>query len=114
MDKSPEEQVSEMFANLLPQILAPVIAARQRDIKNLEQEIAQAKSQLEIVRGEVTAACRDLEEISAATSKMSEQYLGMKEKLRVFLLPDEPFSASRIDAKEKFLNEKIAERQAQP
>jgi chromosome segregation ATPase len=99
MAESVEQQVTQMFANLLPQILAPQIAAKQRQLAELGQEIERAKAERESVRAEVSALRVEAQGLADSISQQGKEFLELKARRRAFILGED------LPDTEKFLTD---------
>jgi hypothetical protein len=114
-EKSPEQQAIQLFVDMLPNVLGPVIAQRQAIIRELDERISQKTAVDCALDQSIESKRREYEDLGNAYAQRGAQLLRVTEKLRIFALgPDEPFSQEKIDAKERWLDEQIAARQVQP
>jgi cell division protein FtsB len=88
-DKSPEEQATQMFVDMLPHVLSPVIAKRQAEIANLNRELDQLKGERDIIRQEIAALRVEEEGLTNSIAQEGRDYLDLKERRRRFVLGDD-------------------------
>jgi len=109
--KTPEEAAVELFVQMLPTVLAPVINQRQAVIRQLDEAIGQKKDFDKFLDQRLEEKRRELEELGNACAQRGAQLLRISLKMRAYILgedaPQGPFPAEKLDTVEAFLDEKL-------
>jgi hypothetical protein len=114
-DTTPEQQAIQLFVDMLPNVLGPVIAQRQAIIRDLDERISQKTAVDRALDQSIESKRREYEELGNAYAQRGAQLLRITDKYRKLILgPDEPFDQKKVDTFEHALDERLTAQQVQP